>query len=217
MQNLLRRLTLPLVLTIFGIVFIQIGHTQFKQGHFTYTSQDGRVQTFSPTENPTVFWGFSIGLFVVATLVLAVAAYLFFRLRPAHPADPPMKGMPAGLRFLSTMCFAFALFLPLSLLPFGSSINGQEVSFGEFWRRGGGPAFFIAGILFPIAGYGFLRVRSWSRYLFIGISVASAIFSLFASLLDVLIGLLWAAAVTYYLFWWPAVRDYFRVSDTTST
>jgi hypothetical protein len=148
----LRRNSLPLVLAFFGLVFIHIGHTQLKEGHFKYTSQDGQAQIFSPTEN-----------------------------------------------------------------PFGGSINGQEVSFGEFWRRGGGPAFFIAGILFPITGYGFLRARNWSRYLFIGTSVASVVLSLFGSLFNALVELLWAAAVTYYLFWWPAVRDYFRVPDTTST
>jgi hypothetical protein len=37
----------------------------------------------------------------------------------------------------------------------GHYINEQQVTFEEFWRRGGGPIFFVAGILFPITGYGF--------------------------------------------------------------
>jgi hypothetical protein len=120
--------------------------------------------------------------------------------------------MPLGLRLLTFACFGFGLFLPFSLLPFGHRIYGQEVSFTEFWRLGGGPAFFIAGILFPLTGYGFLRARSWSRYLFVGISIALAVLSTFSSLAEGLMALVWAAAVTFYLFCWPQVRGYFRAS-----
>lgn len=216
-MSLLRRLTIPLVLAFFGLPLIQIGWEQLKRGHFTYTSHAGEVQTFSPTENAGVFWGFSVGLCVAGVILLVAAVYLFFRLRPFHTRGLSRRDMPIGLRLLTFACFGFALFLPLSLLPFGHRINGEEVSFTEFWRRGGGPAFFIAGILFPITGYGFLRARSWSRYLFVGISIALAILSAFGSLPDALMGLVWAAAVTYYLFWWPPVKDYFGASETSNT
>jgi hypothetical protein len=71
--------------------------------------------------------------------------------------------------------------------------------------------------LFPITGYGFLRARSWSHYFFIGINLASAIFSLFGSLPDAIGALLWSGGVTYYLFWWPTVRDYFRAPEASNT
>jgi hypothetical protein len=53
--------------------------------------------------------------------------------------------------------------------------------------------------------------------LFVGISIALAILSAFGSLPDALMGLVWAAAVTYYLFWWPPVKDYFGASETGNT
>ena len=84
--------------------------------------------------------------------------------------------MPAILRWFTWMCFGFALFLPLSLIPYGSHrINEVEVTFAEFWRRGGGPLFFIAGIVFPILGYGFVRRRNWARYGFTAVQVALAV------------------------------------------
>jgi hypothetical protein len=216
-MSLLRRLTIPLILVFFALPLIRIGWAQLKRGHFTYTSLGGEVQIFSPTENAGLFWGFSVGLCVAGVILLVAAVYVFFRLRPSQARGAPIRSMPTGLRLLTYACFGFGLFLPLSLLPFGHRIGGQEVSFAEFWRRGGGPAFFIAGILFPITGYGFLRARAWSRYLFVGISIALAILSAFSSLREALMALVWAAAVAYYLFCWPQVRDYFEVSDTNST
>jgi hypothetical protein len=215
-MSLLRRLTIPLVLAFFGLPSIQIGWATLKRGHFTYTSQAGEVQTFSPTENAGIFWGFSVGLCVAGVILLIVAIYLLLRLRPPYTGDLPRRSMPMGLRLLTFACFGFALFLPLSLLPFGHRLHGQEVSFTEFWRRGGGPAFFIAGVLFPLTGYGFLSARGWSRYLFVGISIGLAILSTFSSLADGLMALVWAAAVTYYLFWWPTVRNYFGASETNN-
>ena len=122
--------------------------------------------------------------------------------------------MPKILRWFTRMCFAFALFLPLSLIPAGGRyINGQQVTFEEFWRRGGGPIFFVAGILFPIAGYGFVRAQSWSRYLFAALQIAIPISSLLLGGLDwqVWLAVGWSAFVIYYLFWVSSVREYFGV------
>ena len=122
--------------------------------------------------------------------------------------------MPKILRWFTWMCFGFALFLPLSLIPGGGhSINGQQVTFEEFWRRGGGPIFFVAGILFPITGYGFVHARNWSRYLFTALQLAMPVSSLFLGTLDwqVLLGFAWTGFVAYYLFWVPTLRDYFGV------
>jgi len=122
--------------------------------------------------------------------------------------------MPQILCWFTWMCFGFGLFLPLSLIPAGGHfINGQQVTFEEFWRRGGGPIFFVAGILFPITGYGFVRAQNWSRYLFTALQLAIPVSSLFFGTLDwqVLLGFAWTAFVAYYLFWLPTVRDYFGV------
>jgi hypothetical protein len=118
--------------------------------------------------------------------------------------------MPRILRWLMWMCFGFGLFLPLSLIPVGGHyINGQQVTFEEFWRRGGGPIFFVAGILFPIAGYGFVRARNWSRYLYVGMHIPLVIWSLIGFSLDSLLTIAWTAFAIYYLFFRANVREYF--------
>ena len=121
--------------------------------------------------------------------------------------------MPKILRWFTWMCFAFGLFLPLSLIPVGHFINDQPVTFEEFWRRGGGPIFFVAGIVFPITGYGFVRAQNWSRYFFTALQIALPVIPLFFGSLNwqVLVSLVWIAFVIYYLFCSPAVREYFGV------
>jgi len=118
------------------------------------------------------------------------------------------------LRWFTWMCFGFAFFLPLSLIPAGGHyVNEQQVTFAEFWHRGGGPTFFVAGILFPIAGYGFVRARNWARYLFAALWVAIPATSFLIGGFDwqVPLSCAWAGFVIYYLFWRPSVREYFGV------
>jgi len=120
--------------------------------------------------------------------------------------------MPTILRWFTWICFGFGLLLPLSLIPAGGHyINGQQVTFEEFWHRGGGPIFFIAGILFSITGYGFVHSRNWSRYLFTALRVAILLSYPFFGTLDwqVLFCLVWVGFVIYYLFWLPSAREYF--------
>jgi hypothetical protein len=114
------------------------------------------------------------------------------------------------------MCFAFVLFLPLSLIPVGGHyINETEVSFAEFWRRGGGPIFFVAGILFPVTGYGFVRAQNWSRFVFTALHFGVALTTVFYGSIsfDTALAFAWVGFVAYYLFWRPNVRDYFTRLD----
>ena len=108
-----------------------------------------------------------------------------------------------------------ALFLVAAFIPSGDyCINGEPVSFTEFWRRGGGPLFVAVGILLPIIGYGLLRRRRWSLYWFAGFFVATALFSLtFHPQWDDLIGLLFTGFVVWYLFWRHTVRAYFETGS----
>src|SRR6266403_2744466 len=106
--------------------------------------------------------------------------------------------MPKILRWFTWMCFGFGLFLPLSLIPSGGHyINEQQVTFAEFWHRGGGPIFFIAGILFPVTGYGFVHAQDWSRYLFAALQIGILATSLFFGGLDwqVSLGRLWSSTI----------------------
>jgi hypothetical protein len=127
--------------------------------------------------------------------------------------------MPKILRWLTWMCFAFCLFVPLSLIPAGGHyINGVQVTFEEFWRRSGGPTFFLAGVLFPLCGYGFVRAQNWFRYVFAALQFALPVGTLFFGGVDwdILLGVVWAALITYYLFWRPNVREYFRANESAS-
>ena len=68
------------------------------------------------------------------------------------------------LRFSTGMFLILTLFLPASLMPFGEhSIDGQTVTFVEFWEQGGGPIFAGIGTIACILSYGFIRARPWAR------------------------------------------------------
>ena len=120
--------------------------------------------------------------------------------------------MPTILRWFTWMCFGFALFLPVSLMPVGGYYIGDEsVTLAEFWRRGGGPMFFVAGIMFPVCGYGFVRARDWARYLFVALHAAVVVVSLLVAAVswDILLEVGWLAFIVYNLFWSPAATAYF--------
>lgn len=75
-----------------------------------------------------------------------------------------LKRMPFVLRIVTQMLLILILFLPASLMPFGEhSIDGQLVTFVEFWKQGGGPVFALLGIVASTLAYGFIRARFWSR------------------------------------------------------
>jgi len=120
--------------------------------------------------------------------------------------------MPYGLRMITIGCFIGALFLPIAFIPGGGySINGESVSFTEFWRRGGGPLFVAIGILLPVIGYGILKRRRWSRYWFAGFLIITAAYSLtFCPQWNDVLGLLYAGFLIWYLFWRHTVCAYFE-------
>lgn len=106
----------------------------------------------------------------------------------------------------------------MSLIPVGGHFIGQErISFIHFWRRGAGPAFLLAGILFPLCSYGFLRARNWARYLYVGIHIALIPWSLVvAPSIGSLLAIAWLVFALYYFFFRPQVLDYFGVLDRSN-
>src|SRR3954452_11137130 len=119
--------------------------------------------------------------------------------------------MPYGLRMIAVGCFVGALFLVLAVVPGGGHwINGEAVSFTEFWRRGGGPLFLVVGILLPVIGYGIVTRQRWSRSWFAGFLIITALFSVtFHPEWADLVGLLFTAFLVWYLFRRRTVRAYF--------
>lgn len=83
---------------------------------------------------------------------------LFYTIRSS------LRRMPYGLRNITCLCLVFTLFLPAAFLPFGEhSIDGVQVSFTEFWERGGGPLVAGIGVTCGVLAYGFIRARRWVR------------------------------------------------------
>lgn len=124
------------------------------------------------------------------------------------------RDMPVGLRMIMRGCFIGVLFIPLALLPTGGHwINGEAISFTEFWHRGGGLMFLVAGTLLPLIGHGIATRKSWSRYAFLGFLIITLVFSITAQpLWDDLISLLFLPLIVWYLFWRHSVRDYFAAN-----
>ena len=123
--------------------------------------------------------------------------------------------MPKFLHRLATTGFCFAIAVPMSLIPIaGHHIGREQVSFIDFWRRGVGPMFFLAGILFPVCSYGFVRARNWARYLYVATCIAIVLWSLIViPTVGSLLGIAWLGLVVYYFFFRPQVLDYFGVLE----
>ena len=213
-MKFLPRLVLPIVLSVFGLVWLTSEFGTARRGQFVFV-RHGHEQIISSSNDPVTFWWTTGVLLGLGALLLATGIYLVFRSisRGLHssPSEPSLP-MPVGLRLLTTLCFALALFLPFSILPLDIYIvDDKQASLGEFWRSGKGPFMFLAGIIFPIIGYGFVEARTWAPYLFSGLWFLFLIKVLifFRSIDDVLGTFVIAAAVTFYLFWWPRVREYF--------
>ena len=74
------------------------------------------------------------------------------------------KTMPWLLKCFTGAFLCFIVFLPVSLMPFlNFSINGESVTYAEFWSRGGGLVFCSIGIFCPMLGIGFLSKNKYAR------------------------------------------------------
>ena len=129
-----------------------------------------------------------------------------------------MQRMPKGLRLATSLCLIFAFFLPLAFLPFGEhSVDGVRVSFAQFWRRGGGPAFVGVGVISVLFAYGFLRARRWIRPLVVifgwGLVVWIIIGEQRLSFDVAMAFLMFGCLPTWYLYFRHPVREYFGVVD----
>jgi hypothetical protein len=70
-----------------------------------------------------------------------------------------LREMPWGIKFLTLLFCWMSLCLPVVFIPLPSNyyvINGEHVSFLEFWRRGGGPlvlGFGCLAVMMPTVSY----------------------------------------------------------------
>ena len=124
--------------------------------------------------------------------------------------------MPRGLRLATGLCLIFTLFIPSAFLPFGEHwVNGVHVSFSEFWRQGGGPAFVGVGVISMLFAYGFIRARRWIRPVAVIFGWGLVIWIITSDRrlsFDVAIPFfMFGCLPTWYLYYRRSVREYFGV------
>jgi hypothetical protein len=137
---------------------------------------------------------------------------LFYGIRNA------VRRMPHGIRVATLLCALFSIFAPLSLLPGGTyRIDGVQVGFAEFWKRGGGPVFFAFGVGCAFLAYGFLRARRWSRPFFVlailSLTLPAVYFEPAARGEAMAVSVVLGVLAFWYLFYRRTVRDYFSGAD----
>ena len=126
------------------------------------------------------------------------------------------RKMPHGLRFASLALLLLALCLPLAILPVGECfVQGDRVSFAEFWHRGGGIVFLTVELVSATLFYGLVLARRWARHLAVVFGWAAAVASLIGwqgFTLDVVFALLTLGCLpTWYLYCRQPVREYFGI------
>ena len=84
--------------------------------------------------------------------------------------------MPEGIRYFSLASLLLMLCLPAAILPFGEFfVQGDRVSFAEFWHSGGGIIFLMVGVVGAVLFYGFVMARPWVRHLAVVLGWASVV------------------------------------------
>ncbi|MGA2281564.1 MAG: hypothetical protein ABSG80_14820 [Verrucomicrobiota bacterium] len=133
-----------------------------------------------------------------------------------------LQQMPRGLSVLTNAFLLFAVLFPvvtlLLLVAHGHDsyfvINGTQVTYDEFWRRGGFWTFLLVGIYCAVLVYGFLHASRWSRPLFLLPCVVGPILAVIyhhttLTLYNYLSGLFGTALLVWYLYFRQTVRDYY--------
>lgn len=122
------------------------------------------------------------------------------------------KSMPALLKFLTAHAFICFVFLIGSIIPHHYfSINGQPVSFSEWWRSGAGLLCSLIGIVFPVLGYLFLIRARHAREIYIAVLVTVSAFGPIGSppVSYYLAALVFVIGIAIYLYIWSSVKNYF--------
>ena len=124
--------------------------------------------------------------------------------------------MPWALRLIAGFCLLGVGFTGV-ILPFMKfHINGEEVTYNQFWASGVGLEAFALGISLFVTGIGICLKRTWSRYLLVFVIISFSVLlpavhnemqfckNDFVETLIILVPLI------LYLFFKRSVKDYFR-------
>ena len=127
--------------------------------------------------------------------------------------------MPLFLRFLAFISPAGIPIILACLIPLGSyGVNDRIVSYGEFWRSGGGLIGIAGGALIAALGVGIFKRRRWAKYLIAVVVLTQDVLALATvigaqkdDIVGGLISLAFINGVTlWYLFFKKSVKSYFE-------
>jgi hypothetical protein len=143
-----------------------------------------------------------------------------------HFVNSRLQQMPRGLSVLTNVLLLFAVLFPLLtlllLVAHGRDshfvINGTQVTYDDFGRRGGFLTFFLIGVYCAVLVYGFLHASCWSRPLLLLPFIVSPILTFIRyhgtlAPYNYLISFLAIALLVWYLFFRQTVRDYYAKID----
>ncbi|MCP3701349.1 MAG: hypothetical protein GY954_00245 [Alteromonas sp.] len=122
------------------------------------------------------------------------------------------KSMPTLLKFFTAHALACVAFLFGSIIPHNSfSINGQPVTYSEWWSSGTGIYVSLLGTIMAVAGYLLLTKKQYSRqiYLFV-LSLGLVVpYLKFGDNILAATGVFFVLLIAGYLFLRAPVREYF--------
>ena len=122
-----------------------------------------------------------------------------------------IKEMPFLLRFFFVFCMLSILFTVGSIIPMVHyQVEGQEITYQEWWASGNGIAMASTGLLFFITGIGIFRKTKWARIAFLFSIFIPVFLTPVRPPVDYILGLL-AYIVIFgcYLFLKKSVKNYF--------
>jgi hypothetical protein len=124
------------------------------------------------------------------------------------------KSMPRVLKFITAHALCCFAFLVMSVVPNDFLyLNGQNVTYSEWWSSGAGPFASLIGIVGPIVGWLLLSKKPHARAEYLAFSALALIvpFPLMGDWATALIGVLFVCAEALYLYKWRGVQVYFAL------
>lgn len=126
--------------------------------------------------------------------------------------------MPKLLKFLTAHAACCFVFLVISVIPIDSyAIQGQHVTYAEWWSSGAGVLASLLGIVGPFAAWALASKRPYARAVYL-VFLALAFIApcpFFGMLAYLLPGLLVVGVGAFYMYKWQSVQVYFAPNQSS--
>ena len=126
------------------------------------------------------------------------------------------KTMPMLLKFLTAHAIACIAFLFGSVIPHDSfSVNGQSVTYSEWWSSGIGIYVSILGALMAIAGYLLVSKKRFSRQIYLAVVPLGLVvpYLKFGEYTLAVVGVVITLGIAAYLFLKASAKEYFASNN----